>query len=328
MKTLTVYYPGILPSPYKNLLRSSLADGILFKDGNTIPADFDILIEGKPTAQLLHASTKLKALVIPYAGVPEATRALMLQLPEVKVYNIHHNAQAVAEYTLALLLAAVKNIIPMHNALKSGDWTPRYLPSQYGLLRGGKALILGYGAIGREVASLLTPFGVTIHAIKQNLDSRDEMDDLATLHGLADLHTLLPATDFLIVTLPLTPHTKGLIATAELSLLPAHAFIVNVGRGEVIDQHALYASLHSRRIAGAAIDVWYHYPGDEESRTFTYPADEPFGDLDNIIMSPHKAGGLAVAQVESLRMHFLADLLNHIYRQQEFPPGIDLNKGY
>jgi phosphoglycerate dehydrogenase-like enzyme len=143
-----------------------------------------------------------------------------------------------------------------------------------------------------------------------------------------ELHSLLPRCDFLILSLPLTPHTKGILAEKELALLQPHAFVVNIGRGELIDQHALYTALKENRIAGAALDVWYHYPTDIESRSHTAPADEPFGELETVIMSPHKAGGLAVDEVEQERMQALAHLLNDLVQGDVLPKGIDIQAGY
>jgi len=326
MNTLSVFFPQALQPHFSKLLRSALLDGITIHEGSMPEEGYDILVEGEPSAAMVASNPRLQSVVIPYAGIPETTRTLLLQFPAIQVYNLHHNATAVAEYTLALLLAAVKQIIPLHNALIRGDWSLRYYPSSSGMLHGGHVLILGYGAIGRAVAHLLEPFGVSISAIRKNTSSV-EKEGSVQVHPLGDLPALLPQTDFLIVTLPLTPETRGLISTAEFALLPNRAILVNVGRGDVVDQHALYAALRSKRIAGAAIDVWYNYPEHLDDRSHTLPADEPFQELDNIIMSPHKAGGLAVDEVERERMLALADLLNAI-KQNTPPPAIDLHAGY
>lgn len=326
MNTLSVYLPQALQSPYHEILRSALSDGIDIHEGSFPTEEYDVLVEGKPSTAMVTNHPRLQSVIVPYAGIPEKTRALLLRFPAIHVYNLHHNARAVAEYTLALLLAAVKRIIPLHNALSRGDWSLRYQPSTSGMLYGRRVLILGYGAIGQNIARLLEPFEVYISAIRKNASSAEKVGPVH-IHPLQDLPALLPETDFLIVTLPLTPETKGLISTNEFALLPNRSIVVNVGRGEVIDQHALYAALRSKRIAGAAIDVWYNYPENLEDRWHTSPSDEPFHELDNIIMSPHKAGGLAVDDVERERMLALADLLNAI-KQNTPPPAIDLQGGY
>lgn len=327
MKKLTVYIPRSYDVHHMAALRSLLSPGIDLFTGEPIPHKVDILVDGRPDAEMLHAHPELQALIIPYAGMAEATRTLMLQYPHIPVYNLHHNADAVAEYTLALLLAAVKRIIPLHNALIHNDWTPRYQPNANGMLRGKTALILGYGSIGTAIAHLLVPFGVQVLAVKKHVPVHAQ-EEVVLLYSMNELHSLLPRCDFLILALPLTPHTTGILAEKELALLSRHAFVVNIGRGELIDQHALFAALKEKRIAGAALDVWYNYPTDIESRSHTPPADEPFGELDTVIMSPHKAGGLAVDEVEQERMQALAYLLNDIVQGDVLPKGIDIQAGY
>ena len=326
MNVLSVFIPQAMQSDYSKLLRSALLEGIDIHEGSLPMKEYDVLVEGKPSTAMITNHPRLQSVIIPYAGIPEETRTLLLRFPAIHVYNLHHNARAVAEYTLALLLAAVKHIIPLHNTLTRGDWSLRYLPSTSGMLYRRQVLILGYGTIGQNIARLLEPSGVHISAIRKSISSV-ENDGPVHIHPLQDLPTLLPKTDFLIVTLPLTPETRGLISTNEFALLSNRSIVVNVGRGEVIDQHALYAALRSKRIAGAAIDVWYNYPESVEDRLHTFPADEPFHELDNIIMSPHKAGGLAVDDVERERVMALADLLNAI-KQNTPPPSINLQWGY
>ena len=327
MKKLTVWFPHSYDAQHMAAFRSALSPHIDLFAGEPIPHKIDILVDGKPDAEMLRSHPELQALIIPYAGVAEHTRMLMLQYPHIPVYNLHHNADAVAEYTLALLLAAVKRILPLHNALIHNDWTPRYQPDANGMLRGKTALILGYGSIGTAIAHLLLPFGVQVLAVKKHLPVPAQ-EEAVVLYSMNELHSLLPRCDFLILALPLTPHTTGILAEKELALLSPHAFVVNIGRGELIDQHALFTALKEKRIAGAALDVWYHYPTDTESRSHTAPADEPFGELDNIIMSPHKAGGLAVDEVEQERMQALAHLLNDLVQSDVLPKGIDIQAGY
>jgi len=253
MKTLSVFFPESLESTSKQTLQAALSDGIHIYEDTVSPNGYDVLVEGEPTIDMIIQNPALHSVIIPYAGVPESTRNMLLDFPNIKVYNLHHNAMAVAEFTLALVLAAVKNIIPMHNALLHGNWSLRYNPSNNGMLHDKNVLIMGYGAIGQAVAHLLSPFNVRISAIKKNVISEKQMLP-AQIHPLEDLHTLLPNTDFLIITLPLTEETNGLISTAAFALLPTQAIVVNVGPGDVINQHALYAALRSKKIAGAAID--------------------------------------------------------------------------
>jgi phosphoglycerate dehydrogenase-like enzyme len=129
-----------------------------------------------------------------------------------------------------------------------------------------------------------------------------------------------------MVCLPHTPETTGFLGARELDLLPEHAVVVNIGRGPIVDEAALYAALREGKIHGAGLDVWYNYPPDEEARAHTPPSDYPFHELDNVVMSPHRGGGSA--ETDRLRMIHLARLLNAAARGEAMPNRIDLQRGY
>ena len=124
----------------------SLTIGINVPD----PADYQILIAGHPTRELLDASEALEIMLIPWAGVPPTTRELLGEYPHLRVHNLHYNASSTAEFAVALLLAAAKKLVPIDRAFRNHDWTDRYLPNPSILLEGKQALILGYGEIGRR----------------------------------------------------------------------------------------------------------------------------------------------------------------------------------
>jgi phosphoglycerate dehydrogenase-like enzyme len=91
-----------------------------------------------------------------------------------------------------------------------------------------------------------------------------------------------------LVAVPLVDETRGLIGERELELLGPDGYLLNVARGEVVDERALYEALRDRRIAGAAVDVWYRYPGSRDERTL--PSELPFHELENVVMTPHVSG--------------------------------------
>jgi phosphoglycerate dehydrogenase-like enzyme len=146
------------------------------------------------------------------------------------------------------------------------------------------------------------------------------------VHPPDALHDLLPQADVLFLTLPLTEQTRGLIGAAELELLPQGAILVNVGRGPIVDQGALYHALESGKLHGAGLDVWYNYPPDEESKSDTPPADFPFHQLNNVVMSPHRGGH--TEETGYLRMIHLAESLNAAARGEPIPNAVDLQAGY
>jgi phosphoglycerate dehydrogenase-like enzyme len=117
-----------------------------------------------------------------------------------------------------------------------------------------------------------------------------------------------------------------MIGKEEINLLPPNAILVNVGRGPVVDQETLYQALKDKQLHSAGIDVWYNYPQDEDSRANTPPADYPFHELENVVMSPHRGGG--AMDVEILRMEHLAHLLNTAAKGEPIPNRVDLTRGY
>jgi phosphoglycerate dehydrogenase-like enzyme len=290
------------------------------------PADYQVLVSGRPTEDLLEASQNLHTVVIPWAGLPEQTGALMRKYPHISLHNLHHNAVTTAETALTLLLAAAKCTFPIERAFRQHDWRPRYGPNPARLLYGKTILIFGYGSIGQHIGRVCQTLGMKIVAIRRNPDKPGPEDVQAELYSPEALHQFLPLVDVLMVTVPLTDETRGRIGEREFELMPEGAILVNVGRGLVIDQEALYEALKSGKLHSAGIDVWYNYPSDEDSRANTPPADYPFHELENIVMSPHRGGG--ASEVEFLRMQKLAEMLNAIARGELVPNKVDLEAGY
>lgn len=308
-------------------LRSQLADNIHLTTGEDAAdlARCDVLVGGRPSRDQLSASPNLRALIIPWAGLPPETRAVLAEFPGISVHNLHHNAAPVAELALGLLLAAAKSIVPYDQALRTGDWTPRYTDSREVMLLAGKtALILGYGAIGRRLAVALQALGMTVLATRRHPPLTPD-GDVAEIYPPEALADLLPRADALIVALPLTSETEGLLGAAELALLPAPGVLVNIGRAQIIDEQALYEALRHDRIS-AGLDVWYQYPAGEAERNHTAPANFPFGELPNVVLSPHRAGH--AVETETLRMAHLAKLLNSAAASQAIPNRVDLQSGY
>lgn len=291
------------------------------------PANFHVLVAGRPERSHLAASPYLRLLVIPWAGLPPGTRELLQDFPGIEVHNLHHNAIPTAEHGLALLLAAAKFLVPIDRTFRRHDWRPRYAPNPSVLLHGKTALILGFGEIGQRLGRYAYALGMQVLAVRRNPEKPAPADYPAQVFAPAHLPGLLPRAQVLFIAVPGVPATDGLLGADELALLPPGAVLVNVGRGAVVDQAALYAALSEGRLS-AGLDVWYNYPQDEASRAGTPPADFPFHELDNVVMSPHRAGGGGGDDVEELRMQALARLLNAAARNEPLPNRVDLQAGY
>jgi len=287
--------------------------------------EFDVLVSGRPSRQALHASEKLTTLVIPFAGIPRATKELLQDVPDLEVYNLHHNALPTAEMAIMLMLAVMKQIIPADQNLRRGDWTLRYQNRTTRLASGGQALVLGYGAVGRQVSSLCVGLGMLVTVVGRSME---KAHPAAYRYVSSDhIEEELPGCDVVFVCLPLTAETEDYLDERRLGLLSESTVLINVGRGEIVNELALYNALREKKILGAGLDVWYRYPGGVEERGHTHPSAYPFHELDNVVMSPHMAGG--VNGMELRRMEGLAELLNRLYlREKPAENRVDLQLGY
>ncbi len=303
-----------------NLARN-LAAPIEVSVGEVVPPDCEILVAARPTHAQITASPHLKTLIIPFAGLPDVTRNLMLNFPHIRVHNLHHNTITAAEHALMLLLAASKRLIPHDRVFRTHDWTPRFEPGAVKLLHEKTVLILGYGAIGAYLATLCAAFGMKILKVRRTPQTADEFSP-------AQLPDLLPHTDILMVCVPLTPETRGMIGKNELQLLPAGAILVNIARAEVIEEAALYEALHKGHLHSAGLDVWYNYPPDETLRSHTPPSSYAFHELENVVMTPHRAGFLNDPSLEQWRMEHLAELLNAAAHGEPMSNRVNIELGY
>lgn len=321
--TLNVHLLEDFDDETRLALHAQLDSTIHLTTGSIVSPDTHILIGGRPTREQLLACPAVRAVIVPWAGVPENTRDLLRDFPQIALHNLHHNAAATAEMALALLLSAAKFIVPIDQRLRVNDWSPRYAPSRSIGLHDKTALIIGYGQIGQRVGRGCHALEMTVLATRR---TRIERDDVAEVHPMSDLLQLLPRSHVLIITAPLTPETKGLIGEQELALLPHGAILINVGRGTIVAEAALYRALKDGQLAAAGLDVWYTYPRDEAAQTNTPPSRFPFHELDNVVLSPHRGGdevGIDVA-----RMQHLAGLLNAAARGEGMPNRVNLADGY
>lgn len=323
-----VYIPREPPEDVRDEFLKLLHEALVIHWGSKIPspAEFEILVAGRPDEQQLSVSPKLKKLVIPFAGIPLDVLHSMEKFPGIDVHNLHHNAAATAETALSLLFAAAKQTIVYDQALRSGDWSLRYQPSTSVLLHGKTVLVIGYGNIGRIIASCCRALGMNVLATRKSTQSPTSPLPGITIFPASRLGDLLPLTQVLIICTPLTSETVGLIGQAELNLLPQGSILINIARGQVVDEGALYRALTSDRLSAAGLDVWWNYPTSEQARTSTYPSQYPFHKLANVVLSPHRGG--ATRESDQLRFKQLAELLNQYARREPISNQVDLEKGY
>jgi D-3-phosphoglycerate dehydrogenase / 2-oxoglutarate reductase len=188
------------------------------------------------------------------------------------------NNITVAEHALAMIMALSKQVVHMHSAVKSGNWNERFSERQMEV--GGKKLgIIGMGQIGSMVAKMCHHGpGMKILAFDPFTRHKFQDDHIIFVDQLNDL---FKEADFISVHVPGTPETKGLVSRELLELMKPTAFVINTSRGVTIDEPALIDVLKSKKISGAALDVFWKEP---------LPQDNPLTTMDNVILSPHCAG--------------------------------------
>ncbi|WP_267277038.1 2-hydroxyacid dehydrogenase [Arthrobacter sp. CDRTa11] len=210
--------------------------------------------------------------------------------PEAAVANTFHHARPIAEHVLMVTLMLSRNVAAADQAVRNGQWrtiatdnTVPFHPSLADLTVG----LLGLGSIGAEVARLAGQLGMKVRAVRRTPTA--SVPDGVTLDwvgGNDELSVLLAASDVVVVTVPLDSSTQGLVGATELAAMKQSALLINVSRGPVVDQAALYSALKDQRIAGAGIDVWWGSPADGA----VPPAAFPFASLDNTVLTPHHSG--------------------------------------
>lgn len=321
--TLNVHFLHSPDDLHLTYLGDKLNDSIRVTTGSDdIPNDVHILIAGRPKREQISDKPNLHTILIPFAGLPKETGELLRDFPHIAVHNLHHNAPMTAEMALALLLATAKHILPIDRTFRTHDWRPRYQSIPSVILDGKTLLVIGYGSIGQYVGRVCEAMGMKIIGIRRTANPAENV------YLPSALPELLPQAQVVLIATPATPETESMIGERELALLPQGAILVNVGRGTVVDQKALYDALKSGHLFGAGIDVWYNYPQSVDARENTQPAEYPFHELDNVVMSPHRAGGGGVDEVEYRRMDALAESLNALTQGELMPHRINLEAGY
>lgn len=247
--------------------------------------DADVLISGRFTPGMADAATRLRLIQTPGAGLNQID---FDALPDgVTVCNVYGHEQAIAEYALMTMAALNRDLVGMNRRLREGDWRD-HLGGPQRDLQGRTLAVIGLGRIGRAVARAGAYFGMRVIAVTRRPDPASAQElGIAFIGGRDDLASVLGEADFVVIAVPLEAMTRGLINRRELAAMKPSAFLINVARGEVVDETALYDALSRGTIAGAAIDVWYQYPEADE---VTLPSRLPFHELANVLMTPHIAG--------------------------------------
>jgi phosphoglycerate dehydrogenase-like enzyme len=215
--------------------------------------------------------------------------------------NVGAYAGPMAEHVLALALALAKRLSQQHAKLARGEFD-QDTPTK--AIHGSVLGIIGFGGTGQACATLFEALGARIHAINRSGRTDRQVEFVGTL---ADLGRVLEAADVLVLSIPLTRETRGLIGRRQLALMKPDAILVNVARGAIVDEAALYEHLRDHPEFSAGIDAWWDEPHGKERFETNYP----FFELPNVLGSPHNSALTPGAMVAANR-HAAANVLRHL----------------
>ena len=220
-----------------------------------------------------------------------------------------------AEHVLAMTLALAKHLLVQQQKLKEGQFD-QFTPNR--MLSGMTAGILGYGGIGRATARLMRAFGMRIYAINTSGRSPEPADFLGTLR---DLEQVLRESDVVVLCLPLTRTTRGLIGERELGWMKPDAILINVARGALLDEEALYMHVKSHSDFLLGIDAWWIEPFLAGQFSMEYP----FLDLPNVLGSPHNSGvvpgvlmGASRQAVDNIKRFLAGEQVVGLVRREDY----------
>jgi len=275
-----------------------------------------VLVSLAFTREMAAAAPRLRLVQVPGAGLDRIDRGALA--PGTALANAYGHDVGIAEYVIGAMLALARDFCRVDARLRRGEWESVWSGAPVPLWSelAGKTLgILGYGRIGQAVARRALAFDMEVLAIRRDA-SRPDPHRLAFLRGPEALDELLGRSDYLAITLALTLDTRGLIGRRELARLKPTAMLVNVARGEIVDEEALYQALQSGRLAAAALDVWYRYPSGGAP---THPGHHPFHTLPNVLMTPHVSGW-----TEGMMEARAAVIAENIHRTARGEPPVNL----
>jgi phosphoglycerate dehydrogenase-like enzyme len=288
----------------------------------------DILLTFLIPNDLPKNARNLKWIQLLSAGADHALGSLKgTTIPVTTASGIH--ATPIAEYTLASMLAWTRRLHVTLRAQPRHDWSRRAVINNVDVIRGKTLGIVGYGSIGRETARLGAAFGMRVLALKRDPSRRRDTgwcspgvgdpegripERWVGVDGCADL---LSESDYVSVTLPNTPHTVKFVGAKEIAAMKAGSYIVNIGRGAVIDEAALVEALRAGRIGGAGLDVFEKEP---------LPAESPLWDIEEAILTPHVSGDFHAYQ--DLACQLFAENLRRFKSNRELLNVVDPALGY
>ena len=247
----------------------------------------DILLGPYVTKKIVETAGDLKLIQVPWTGM-DTFDFSSVQGITVPICNTHSNADSVAEIGVAIVLDLLKKVSYHDRKMRAGNWNrdqkPLNLKSK--MLNKQTVCVLGFGNIGSRIGKLIAAFGAKVIAV----DGHAKVGEIASeVYKNEDIKEAVSKADVVICTLPLTDSTRGFINDEMFAVMKNGVVFVNMSRAAVVDEDAAWNALQSGKIGAFGSDVWWNAPKRGESQS--YPsAKHEFWTLDNVVMSPHRAG--------------------------------------
>lgn len=320
MKKILVYTPRLTGENRRDIEKAAECHGYsaVFCDGidaaTVEAADAEIILSADP--RLPGAAPELKWMCCAFAGVEPFLAPGAFANSKVLLTNASGAyGVTIAEHVVMVALELMRRQMDYNRVVAARAWV-RDLPIRS--IRDSRVTLLGAGDIGREVAIRLRAFGPK-RVVAVNRSGRDAGDMFDETLPVSALDGVLPETDLLVMSLPGTPESRGIMDGQRLALLPKDAFLINVGRGSAIDEAALVGLMTGGHLAGAALDVFGVEP---------LPVDSPMWDCPRLLITTHVAGNMTLGYtVDRIVAMFIEDLGNYC-AGRPLAHLVDQEKGY
>ncbi len=280
LRQITEVSPRVKLTDVSPLFRAERSgDSAARAELDALLAEAEVVFGLRFPRNIITRAPNLKWIQVMSAGVNRYLDAEMVASPVVMTSVSGVAATPIGEFVLGLMLMFVKQS-PFCFQLKQEKRWQRFMPT---VLHSKTVGIVGLGSIGREVARLSKAFGMRVLATRRSVKRVGRTRYVDIMYPPEQLQQLLAESDFVVLALPLTPETTTFIGEEELRTMKSTAYLINIGRGEVVDEEALIRALEEQWIAGAGLDVFATEP---------LPADSRLWELPNVIFSPHISGGV------------------------------------
>ncbi|MET0703870.1 MAG: 2-hydroxyacid dehydrogenase [Mycobacterium sp.] len=250
--------------------------------------DADVYVGGRFPAELAQDAEKLRLIHVAGAGTDRIDFAALS--PDILVANTFHHERSIAEYIVSAAVLLRRNFLVQDRALRRDVWATSVYDAaipQPSTVADATVGFVGFGHIGQRAWELFRAFGSRACAVTGSGRVDAAEYGLAWAGDTSRLDRLLRESDVVVVSAPLTSQTEGMIGAEQLRALGPAGVLINVGRGPLVQERALYGALLGGEIQAAAIDVWYRYPGADGRGA---PSELPFAELSNVLITPHSSG--------------------------------------